>query len=121
MYDNNLGTQDMKTRNAMALSLVLLATAGFVSNASAHGKTREQVRQELIQAENNGLRFVTNTSYPDVAPMYQQQVAQLRHVNNSGYGTETAGSAAAAKRVAPDSAPSECVGPISFCTPYFGS
>jgi len=45
----------MKSRLAIALSLVLLASAGAMTNASAQGKTRAEVRQELIQAENNSV------------------------------------------------------------------
>jgi Domain of unknown function (DUF4148) len=51
-----------------SLSIVLLASAGIVSNGSAQEKTRAQARQELIQAEVDGSGFVTDASYPDIAP-----------------------------------------------------
>jgi Domain of unknown function (DUF4148) len=51
------------------ISMTLIALAGAMTNASAQEKTRAEVRQELIQAENNGLRFVTDTSYPEVNPI----------------------------------------------------
>jgi hypothetical protein len=54
----------MNKRLVLNLSMILLVSAGFASTASAQEKTRAEVRQELIQAENNGLRFVTDTSYP---------------------------------------------------------
>jgi hypothetical protein len=108
--------------------MILLASAGIVTNASAEEKTRAEVRQELIQAENNGLRFVTDTSYPDVNPIFAQQVAQLKQ-QQSGTGADTSGSSAAGHREAAGStsiaqgrtAMPACVGPVSFCTPYFGS
>ena len=107
--------------------MIVLASASIVSNVSAQEKTRAQVRLELIQAENNGLRFVTDTSYPEVAPVFAQQAARLKQQDDSGTGPETSGSsaaghrsAAAVDRTARGHTPS-CVGPVSFCTPYFGS
>jgi hypothetical protein len=119
----------MNKRFVLSLSMILLASAGIVTNASAEEKTRAEVRQELIQAENNGLRFVTDTSYPDVNPIFAQQVAQLKQ-QQSGTGADTSGSSAAGHREAAGSStsiiqgrtsPPACVGPVSFCTPYFGS
>jgi hypothetical protein len=118
----------MNKRFVLSLSMILLASAGIVTNASAEEKTRAEVRQELIQAENNGLRFVTDTSYPDVNPIFAQQVAQLKQ-QQSGTGADTSGSSAAGHREAAGStsiaqgrtATPACVGPVSFCTPYFGS
>jgi hypothetical protein len=119
----------MNKRFVLSLSMILLASAGIVTNACAAEKTRAEVRQELIQAENNGLRFVTDTSYPDVNPIFAQQVAQLKQ-QQSGTGADTSGSSAAGHREAAGSntsiaqgrtATPACVGPVSFCTPYFGS
>jgi hypothetical protein len=50
--------------------MIFLAMAGVTSNAFAQEKTRAEVRQELIQAENNGLHFVTETSYPGINPIF---------------------------------------------------
>jgi Domain of unknown function (DUF4148) len=112
----------------LGLSMMLLASASIVSNASAQEKTRAEVRQELIQAENNGLRFVTDASYPDVSPVFAQQVAQLKQQSESGTGADISGSSAAGQREAAGKASigeshaaiPACVGPVSFCTPYFG-
>ena len=109
--------------------MMLLASAGIASNASAQEKTGAEVRQELIQAENNGLRYVTDTSYPDVNPIFAQQAAQLKLQSESGTGADMSGSSAAGQREAAGkagtgqsrSAIPACVGPVSFCTPYFGS
>jgi hypothetical protein len=57
-----------------ALSIAVLAS----SNAFAEGKTRAQVYQELIEAKKNGLDYVTDTSYPGVNPIFEQQVARLK-------------------------------------------
>jgi hypothetical protein len=89
----------------------------------AQEKTRAEVRQELIQAENDGSRFVTDTSYPEVNPIFAQQVAQLKQQNNSGVGSGMSGSSASGQRIPMNHKASgaACVGPVDFCTPYFGS
>jgi hypothetical protein len=117
----------MNKRLILGVSIIVLASAGIVSNASAQEKTRAQVRQELIEAEKNGLGFVTDPSYPEVAPVFAQQAARLKQQADSATGPETSGSsapghrsAAAVDRTARGHTPS-CVGPVSFCTPYFGS
>lgn len=119
----------MNKRYVLSLSMILIASAGIASNASAQEKTRAEVRQELIQAENNGLRFVTNTSYPDINPIFAQQAAQLKQQSESGTGADMSGSSAAGQREAAGKAGTDqsrsaipaCVGPVSFCTPYFGN
>jgi hypothetical protein len=110
----------MKLKLAMTLSMVLLASAGAVTQASAQEKTRAEVRQELVQAEANGSRFVTDTSYPEINPIFAQQVARLK-MSTSGEGSATSGSTAAGHRVSSSAATTACVGPAEFCTPYFGS
>ncbi|TDY54599.1 uncharacterized protein DUF4148 [Paraburkholderia rhizosphaerae] len=60
-------------------AMFAMALAAFSSaNVFAQGKTRAEVYQELVQAKQNGLDFVTDTSYPDVAPMFQPTVAYLK-------------------------------------------
>lgn len=111
-------------KRTMILTLFLIAGAGIAINAQAQEKTRAQVRQELIEAERNGLNFVSDTSYPDVAPIFEQQVARLKQQNSdSGMGGATTGTGDAGhiKRETPRSDPSACVGPVSFCTIYSGS
>ncbi|QCP54987.1 DUF4148 domain-containing protein [Trinickia violacea] len=118
----------MKTHLVAALSIALLASAGIATSATAQEKTRTEVRQELIQAENNGSRFVTDTSYPAVNPIFTQQVARLQ-AQNSGAGAEMTGSSESGRHAAGDvtgaaktaHAPSHCVGPVSYCSIYFGS
>jgi hypothetical protein len=117
----------MNRKLSVTVSMILLASAGVITNASAQEKTRAEVRQELIQAENNGSRFVTDTSYPDVNPIFAQQVAHLKQQNDSGMGTDMSGSSASGRGKSADVAgsannpPAACVGPAAFCKPYFGS
>ncbi|MGF6645606.1 DUF4148 domain-containing protein [Paraburkholderia sp. GAS82] len=64
----------MKKIAFAVLSVAVLAS----SSAFAEGKTRAQVYQELIEAQQNGLNYVTDSSYPDVSPVYAQEVSRLR-------------------------------------------
>ncbi|WP_017773966.1 DUF4148 domain-containing protein [Paraburkholderia kururiensis] len=60
-------------------SMLVLCAAALASTAVfAEGKTRAQVYQELIEAQQNGLDFVTDTSYPDVNPIFANVVAQRK-------------------------------------------
>lgn len=97
-------------------SFVAVASVGAIASASAQGLTRDQVRQQLIDAEANGSRFVTDTSYPDVSPVFANQVAHSAPPHaESGMGMPAAGTSDAG---APHMA---CVGPVSFCNLYAGS
>ncbi|MGF6851381.1 DUF4148 domain-containing protein [Paraburkholderia sp. CI3] len=113
----------MKMKFAMGVSLIVLASAGVVTNASAQEKTRAEVRQELIEAENNGSRLVTDASYPEVSPIFAQQAAQLQQRHESGTGSSMSGTSAMGTGVAGNAGGTQpaCVGPMGFCTPYFGS
>jgi hypothetical protein len=110
----------------MTFTLALVfASAALTSTASAQGRTRDEVRQELIQAENNGSRLVTDASYPDVSPIFEQQAAHER-LMHGGSGPEMSGSSEVGNRTAitssdPSTSKQECVGPAGFCKPYFGS
>jgi uncharacterized protein DUF4148 len=79
----------MKKLSFAVLSCVALAVS---SGAFAEGKTRAQVYQELIEAQQNGLNYITDASYPDVSPVFAQQVQQHKEA--------LAAEAAAASRVA---------------------
>ncbi|MGN6315805.1 DUF4148 domain-containing protein [Trinickia sp.] len=60
-------------------AFVAMSIAAVISsNAFAQAKTRAQVYQELIEARQNGLDFVTDASYPDVDPMFREQVAGMK-------------------------------------------
>ncbi|HEY1999283.1 DUF4148 domain-containing protein [Paraburkholderia sp.] len=113
----------MKKLVLLSMSVAVLASTSVFSNAFAQEKTRAEVRQELIQAENNGSRFVTDTSYPEVNPIFAQQVAHLKQQDNPAVGSDMSGSAQSGKRSGMAGKPSgtSCVGPASFCSVYFGS
>jgi hypothetical protein len=114
---------EMKKLALLTVSIAALVSTGFASSAFAQEKTRAEVRQELIQAEQNGSRFVTDTSYPEVAPIYQQQVAQQNSAQASEgagmAGTHESGSRMPGTGAGTDM--SSCVGPVSYCSLYFGS
>ncbi|TCG06541.1 hypothetical protein BZM27_25585 [Paraburkholderia steynii] len=113
----------MKKLALLTVSIAALASTAFASSAFAQEKTRAEVRQELIQAEQNGSQFVTDTSYPEVAPIYQQQVAHQKAAQESE-GAGMAGTHAAGTRMSVTGANtgmSTCVGPVSYCSVYFGS
>jgi hypothetical protein len=111
----------MNTKTLIGLSLVALTSFGIVNSASAGETTRAEVRAELIQAENNGSRFVTDASYPDVSPIFAQQVAQQQQRSGS-VGGVTASTSQSGQRIATTPiGSSNCVGPNSFCNLYAGS
>jgi hypothetical protein len=60
----------MQLQNVTAVLALALSSVALAANASAQEKTRAEVRQELIEAQNNGLNFVIDTSYPDGNPLY---------------------------------------------------
>ena len=88
----------MKLKNFLLTLALAISSAALTTNASAQEKTRAEVRQELIDAQNNGLNFVTDASYPDVSPIYQQQVERLK-MQHSGSGPATSGTSDAGKRL----------------------
>jgi hypothetical protein len=113
----------MRIASALSASLIALTCAGFVSAASAQSLTRAEVRQQLVEAEANGSQFVTDTSYPDVSPVFAQQVAHAKQ-QTEGYGPAASGSSESGGMPATHAshhAPGTCVGPVSFCNLYFGS
>jgi hypothetical protein len=113
----------MKLRHILSVVLAVGACATTLNHANAQEKTRAQVRQELIDAENHGLRLVTDASYPDISPIYRQSATQMKDQRDSGKGPEMSGTSAEGRRKAPDMPGSKdpCVGPVSFCNIYFGS
>jgi hypothetical protein len=62
--------------NKFAISILLVTLAS--SSAFAQSKTRAEVYQELVEAQANGLNYITDTSYPDVNPVYAKVVEQMQ-------------------------------------------
>ncbi|NPT40258.1 DUF4148 domain-containing protein [Paraburkholderia sp. 1N] len=48
------------------------------SSAFAQSRTRAEVYHELIEAQQSGLNYVTETSYPEVNPIYAAQVKRIK-------------------------------------------
>lgn len=107
----------MNLRRTLIASFAAITCLGAAASASAQGLTRAEVRQQLIEAEANGSQFVTDTSYPDVSPIYAPQVARAKAASQPDamgapmHGTSDSG----APRM------SQCVGPASYCNIYQGS
>ena len=117
----------MNTKSVLAIAIAALAAAAFSSAAPAQERTRAEVRQELIQAEHDGSKFVSDTSYPDAAIPFQQQAARMKQQASADVGGTVAGSSdsGAAHTTAPSHTnkahSTDCVGPAGFCVPYFGN
>ena len=96
----------MKKQCVLTLSMVLLVSAVTASGASAQERTPTEV-----------------------TPIVALQVAQLNQHRDDDMGAGMSGSSAAGQREATgktgfgqgNPAMAACVGPASFCTPYFGS
>lgn len=114
----------MKMLSVLAMSVAVFASSSAFSNAFSQEKTRAEVRQELIQAENDGSQYITDSSYPEISQIHAKQVAQLKEMNgNAEMGTDSSGTSMSGKGQVktPDPAAATCVGPVSFCDPFFGS
>jgi hypothetical protein len=117
---NPLNTLESKMK---ILALLTVSAAVLVSSSAfAQGLTRAEVRQQLVEAQQNGSEYVTDASYPDVSPAFQNQLAH-RQQNANAYGGVSAGSSVSAPRVPMTGTQSHeaCVGPVSFCNIYAGS
>lgn len=117
----------MNAKTLIGFSLIALTSFGLVNGAFAEGKTRAEVRQELIEAENNGSRFVADASYPDVSPIFTGQVARMKKQHEAadagGIGGVAQGTTQSGMRNAMTGpvAANACVGPHSYCDLYAGS
>ena len=87
----------MKKIAFAALSVAVLAAS---SSVFAAGKTRAEVYQELIQAQRDGLDYITDSSYPDVNPIFAQQVQQRKDALAALAAQAAQAAQAAANRVA---------------------
>jgi hypothetical protein len=120
---------------AIVVAAVLSALVSQVAFAAEpYGpRTRAQVHAELIEAQENGLRYVTEASYPDVAVIHQERVKKMREaraakvanaeIGQSGEGPAIVGTSDAGSGTPHHGADrgEKCVGPASFCNLYFGS
>ncbi|WP_322011231.1 DUF4148 domain-containing protein [Paraburkholderia sp. J12] len=117
----------MNTRNAIALSILALASAGFASAASAQALTRAEVRADLIRVEQAGYSpsIGNDVNYPEDIQAAEAKIAvqdSQRATNDAvGGATMTGTSASGSPLHLPKPSPSSCVGPASYCNVYFGS
>lgn len=58
------------------------------ADATTHGKTREQVRAELIQAEKAGLVPAGNTDYPPGPDTIERNRMRFAQADNYWHGTQ---------------------------------
>ena len=78
----------MKKLAITAISLAVLTSSG----AFAQSKTHAEVYQELIEAQQNGLNYITDSSYPDVNPIFATQVARMKQEHLAQQRATTANS-----------------------------
>jgi hypothetical protein len=83
----------MKKTALFAVSAMLIA--GLSSSAFADGKTHAELEAHLVTAQQHGLQFITDTSYPDVAPAYRAQMAAMQRADSNPTLASTATPAAA--------------------------
>ncbi|CAB3773648.1 DUF4148 domain-containing protein [Paraburkholderia humisilvae] len=106
----------MNIKSIIAASLIAVASLGMATSASAAGKTRAEVRQELIDAQANGLNYTDGTYYPEASPGFTAQVEHMREQakvkRDDEHDGKSVQNAVEFERA--------CVGPRSFCQTYFG-
>ncbi len=113
----------MKKLALLTLSVAAIVSASaFAPSAFAQGLTRAEVRQQLVEAQQNGSEYVTDASYPDISPAFQSRFAN-RQESSASYGGVASGSSVSAPRMAMPGTQGHdtCVGPVSFCNIYAGS
>jgi hypothetical protein len=103
-------------------TLILASALLFSSAVHAQGLTRAEVMQQLIEAQANGLDYITDSSYPAIHPGFEHRVKT--QPSPGGYDDVPDGSQPSP--IAPHEAPMldgnpHCIGPVSFCNIYSGS
>jgi Domain of unknown function (DUF4148) len=106
-----------------SITTLILASALVLSTAARSQElTRAEVKQQLREAQANGLAYITDTSYPAVHPSFEHGLKP--QPSPTGYGGVPDGSQESA--IAPHGNPiphgsPHCVGPVSFCNVHAGS
>jgi hypothetical protein len=129
----------MKIMNAFAkfvVSLAVVSAPTFVfAQSQSEPLTRAQVKAELVQLEQAGYAPATGeqSNYPNDIQAAEAKVAAQQNANrtNEAYGGAHAGAAASGSASGSGSmqmpmkhgstSDASCVGPMGFCTPFFGS
>lgn len=97
----------MKKKSLLRNSVMLLATVGAISTASAQTYTQQAQGQN---AETAAVTQVAQVQQPDVGVNHigaAPAKAAVAHIQNG--------------QTNPGATQQPCVGPVSFCTLYFGS
>ena len=113
----------MKTLACIALVLDTLAAPALSFAQSNTPLTRAQVRADLVRVERAGYNPATGNDpqYPADIQAAEAKVAAEQAASGFG-GAPTDGTSASGKRAhVAAHASASCVGPASFCNPYFGS
>ena len=97
----------MKKRSMLRLSVILLATVGAISTASAQTNAQQAQSQA---GETAGVTQVAQVQQPAVGGA---------HIDAAIATPE--GAHIQSGQTNPGATPQPCVGPASFCTLYFGS
>ncbi|MBN3831088.1 DUF4148 domain-containing protein [Burkholderia sp. Ac-20344] len=114
----------MKTLACIAIVIGTLAAPAVSFAQGSTQLTREQVRADLVRVERAGYNPATGNDpqYPADIQAAEAKIA-ARQQAGSGFGSAlTDGTSGSGKRIhATTHASASCVGPASFCNPYFGS
>ncbi|EDT42733.1 DUF4148 domain-containing protein [Burkholderia ambifaria] len=113
----------MKTLACAALVLGTLAAPALSFAQSNTPLTRAQVRADLVRVERAGYNPATGNDpqYPADIQAAEAKVAAEQAASSFG-GAPTDDTSTSGKRAhAATHASASCVGPTSFCNPYFGS
>ncbi|ASL46385.1 hypothetical protein bAD24_III03270 [Burkholderia sp. AD24] len=105
----------------VATSFLIVPLCGFAQQANAP-LTRAEVRADLVQIEKAGYSPATgeNQDYPrDIQAAEAKVSAKGSAVTTSGVGGVT--NRTESGRRASHAMNNNCVGPNSYCMPYFGS
>jgi hypothetical protein len=110
----------------LAISVAAVAAPALAFAQSTEGLTRAQVRADLVRVEQAGYRVSLGNDphYPEDIEAAEAKIAaaDARDVTTSAYGgTPESGTSAAGHTVPMHAPANSCVGPTSFCNPYFGS
>jgi hypothetical protein len=111
----------MIRRAALIAAILVVPTASCAQTSGA--LTRAEVRADLVRVEQAGYMPGNGdaTNYPVGIQAAEARIgAQNDQQTNQSFGGVPMQGMSAAGSAHAD-APSECVGPISFCTPFFGS
>jgi hypothetical protein len=121
----------MNTIARMLVSIAIVAAPAFAfAQSQTAPLTRAQVKAELAELERAGYSPASgdDNNYPSDLQAAEAKVAAQHNAGqaNEAYGGMHAGAGASGSMQRNSWSPSsssanQCVGPVSFCVPFFGS